>query len=72
MGLGHGQLDADELVRIDVPRPKDHNLRIPSGNERGANESWRPGGKLPNGNSEAVIDLGNAPPSAWTSTLINF
>jgi hypothetical protein len=32
------------------------NLRIPSGNEAGANEFWIPGGKLPDGNSEAVID----------------
>ncbi|CAO3309729.1 hypothetical protein METHP14_40165 [Pseudomonas sp. P14-2025] len=32
------------------------NLRIPSGNEAGANEFWISGGKLPHGNSEVVID----------------
>lgn len=31
-------------------------LRMPSGNESGVNELWLPGGKLPNGKLEAVID----------------
>ena len=30
-----------------------------SGYEPGANDLWVPGGKLPNGNSGAVLDLGN-------------
>ena len=33
------------------------NLRIPSGNESGANEHWIPGGYLPTGVPEAVIDV---------------
>ncbi|MFI8631012.1 hypothetical protein ACIGEP_00270 [Microbacterium sp. NPDC077663] len=37
------------------------NLRMPSGNEAGANEHWIPGGYLPTGIPEAVIDI---PPSA--------
>ncbi|MFS0868094.1 hypothetical protein AB3M83_12275 [Microbacterium sp. 179-B 1A2 NHS] len=37
------------------------NLRIPSGNEAGANDKWIPGGYLPTGIPEAVIDV---PPSA--------
>lgn len=32
-------------------------LRVPSGNEGGANESWIPGGYLPTGIPEAVIDV---------------
>lgn len=33
------------------------NLRMPSGNEAGANEHWIPGGFLPTGIPEAVIDV---------------
>lgn len=33
------------------------NLRMPSGNESGANASWIPGGYLPTGVPEAVIDV---------------
>ncbi len=40
--------------RIDIAKPK--NLRIPSGNEEGANEGWVPGGYLGSGLPEAVID----------------
>lgn len=33
------------------------NLRMPSGNEAGANENWIPGGGLPTGVPEAAIDV---------------
>lgn len=33
------------------------NLRMPSGNEAGANENWIPGGYLPTGVPEAVMDV---------------
>lgn len=33
------------------------NLRVPSGNEAGANDQWIPGGHLPTGVPEAVIDI---------------
>ncbi|MBV7566020.1 hypothetical protein KW838_03495 [Pseudomonas sp. PDM27] len=58
LGLPEDFLESNTLVRVDIPTPRDLNLRIPSGNEAGANEFWLPGGKLPNGNSEAVIDAG--------------
>jgi hypothetical protein len=45
-----------EIVRIDIKTPKKLNIRIPSGNETGVNEFWIPGGKLNNGNFEAVLD----------------
>lgn len=44
---------------------------MPSGNEAGANEFWIPGGKLPTGNLEAVIDADNISPSQYTVTPID-
>lgn len=58
LGLPEDFLESNTLVRVDIPAPRELNLRIPSGNEAGANEFWIPGGKLPNGDSEAVIDAG--------------
>ncbi|WP_434777190.1 hypothetical protein [Neisseria sp. Ec49-e6-T10] len=43
-------------IKIDIPYNSKLNLRVPSGNEAGANSQWIPGGKLPLGESEAVID----------------
>ena len=64
LGLEPGSLDNDELLRIDIPKPRNYGLRIPSGNEGGTNEFWIPGGKLPDGETEAVIDGGKVPPKA--------
>ncbi|WP_178124002.1 PAAR domain-containing protein [Pseudomonas piscis] len=61
-----------ELVRIDLPNPRDLNLRIPSGNEAGANADWIPGGKLPEGTSEAVIDAGGLKTSDLDWKILNF
>ncbi|MGY4661144.1 RHS repeat-associated protein [Pseudomonas chlororaphis] len=58
LGLPPGFLESNKLVRVDITNPRELNLRIPSGNEAGANDLWIPGGKLPNGNTEAVIDIG--------------
>lgn len=66
LGLPRGFLDSNKIVRIDISDPEDFNLRIPSGNEAGANEQWNPGGILPNGASEAVIDGGLIPPDHYT------
>ncbi len=41
-------------VRIDVPNST--GLRMPSGNEAGANAQWIPGGYTSGGVMEAVID----------------
>jgi filamentous hemagglutinin len=41
---------------VDITNPRELQLRIPSGNEAGANDLWIPGGRLPNGNSEAIVD----------------
>jgi len=56
LGLDEGFLSKNKLLRVDIKEPKELNLRIPSGNEAGANNKWIPGGRLPNGNSEAIID----------------
>jgi hypothetical protein len=71
LGLPQGFLDSNELVRIDISNPREFNLRIPSGNEAGANGLWIPGGRLPNGNSEAVIDAGAISPTQYTVTPLN-
>jgi hypothetical protein len=61
LGLPEGQLGKGAL-RIDFPSPLSHGGRIPSGNEAGANQWWQPGGKLPNGNLEIVIDVAGMKP----------
>jgi hypothetical protein len=66
LGLPKGMLDEDDLVRVDIPKPDKAGVRIPSGNEAGANDLWEPGGKLPDGTTEGVIDIGSAPPGSYT------
>ncbi|WP_082279457.1 hypothetical protein [Mycobacterium colombiense] len=68
LGLPRGFLDSNKIVRIDIADPEGFNLRVPSGNEAGANEQWIPGGVLPNGASEAVIDGGLISPDHYTVT----
>ncbi|WP_312943258.1 hypothetical protein [Oscillibacter sp.] len=53
LGLERGTL-GDTPVRIDIAKPQ--GLRMPTGNERGANENWLPGGYTTRGVPEAVID----------------
>jgi hypothetical protein len=70
LGLPNGFLDSNKIVRIDIDDPEAYDLRIPSGNEAGANEQWIPGGLLPNGVSEAVVDGGKIPPGDYSVTNI--
>ncbi|MFJ3525601.1 PAAR domain-containing protein [Pseudomonas sp. NPDC090203] len=72
LGLPKDFLENNTLMRVDIPTPRDLNLRIPSGNEAGANELWIPGGKLPGGNSEAVIDAGAIAAGAITHFPLHF
>lgn len=53
LGLDPGEL-GDSPVRVDIPNPQ--GLRMPSGNERGANNNWLPGGYTTRGVPEAVVD----------------
>lgn len=48
--------DGSGLVRIDIDNLDGLNLRMPSGNEAGANNHWIPGGKTDGGISEAISD----------------
>lgn len=64
LGVPPGSWQGQEMVRIDVPGPRDLNLRMPSGNEKGANELWIPGGHLPTGLDEAIID--NIPKGSYS------
>ncbi|MEQ5840473.1 hypothetical protein N0A02_13660 [Paraburkholderia acidicola] len=61
LGLPTDALSNNVLYRIDIPNPQELNLRMPSGNEAGANSQWISGGYLPDGNVEAVIDAGGIP-----------
>ncbi|MGO9504261.1 MAG: hypothetical protein ACLPUO_22395 [Streptosporangiaceae bacterium] len=66
LGLPQGYFKDYNVIRVDIPHPDDYNLRMPSGNEAGANEYWLPGGHLPEGMPEAVIDGSNVPPEDLT------
>ena len=66
-GIPAGVWKNKDIVRIDIPNPKELNARIPSGNEGGANELWQPGGKLPQGYLENVID--QIPQGKYIETL---
>ncbi len=56
LGIPNQSWHHRKIIRIDINRPKTLHLRLPNGNEAGANELWIPGGKLPNGYRESVID----------------
>ena len=73
LGLPEGQLDNAQLVRVDfTPEAMDDlGMRMPSGNEAGANDQWLPGGLLPSGTNEAVIDGASAQPHHYSITAIN-
>lgn len=72
LGLPKGFLSDNNLVRVDIPDPEKANIRLPSGNEAGANPQWIPGGKLPNGNSEAVIDAGDLGEDEFIKKVLEF
>ncbi len=56
LGIPNNAWHDKKIIRIDVPKPQDFNLRIPDGNEIGANIDWLPAGKLPRGYDEAIVD----------------
>ncbi|TRW86178.1 hypothetical protein FK535_06790 [Mycolicibacterium sp. 018/SC-01/001] len=62
LGMPEGFLEKHRILRIDIPEPLNHDARIPSGNEAGANDQWIPGGLLPDGLAEAVIDGSSVQP----------
>ena len=72
LGLPAGQLDGSTLVRVDFPAEvmDDLDVRMPSGNEAGANDQWLPGGYLPSGADEAVLNGGRAAPGQFTVNAV--
>ena len=56
------------MVQINIATPRDFNVRMPSGNEMGANNLWLPGGRLPTGQLEAVVD--QIPKGGYTESLL--
>jgi len=53
LGYNPGALQNKTIYIYDVPSP---SLKMPSGNEGGANNLWLPGGKTSGGRSEAVLN----------------
>jgi hypothetical protein len=72
LGLPENFLSSNQLVRVDISSPNQLNLRIPSGNEAGANPFFIPGGKLPGGGNEAVIDVGGIPSTRYNVSSFDF
>ena len=61
LGLDAGTLSNGEMVAVRID-PEDFNgLRVPSGNELGANKQWLPGGYTSGGALEAVMDFDGVP-----------
>ena len=57
LGLDPGTFSKNGgVVRIDIYDPLSHNIRLPSGNEYGANSNFIPGGRTSGGALECVID----------------
>ncbi len=62
LGLSAGYLrDADTMI-VKIDKADFHDLKLPSGNERGANEFWVPGGVTSGGVSEATLDFPKGTP----------
>ena len=55
LGIPVNQLEGGEVVRIDFKLSNRNKVEMPSGNEWATNDKWLPGGKLPDGNLEAII-----------------
>lgn len=66
LGIPADSWKGKEMVRISIPNPKELKVRVPSGNEMGANSLWLPGGQLPTGYSEAVVN--KIPKGKYTET----
>lgn len=56
LGIPENSWKGKAIRRIDIINPKELQIRIPSGKEAGANNLWLPGGYLPTGYKEAVIN----------------
>lgn len=57
LGLNAGDLTSGQVSILEIAPERFVNLRVPSGNEGGANANWLPGGYTSGGVPEAVMDL---------------
>jgi hypothetical protein len=57
LGLDAGTLSAKDTMIVVIERKSAKDLSMPSGNERGANDFWLPGGITSGGISEATLSL---------------
>ncbi len=55
LGIPEDQLVNDSLVIVQFHPTESYASHMPSGNEWGANDQWLPGGKLPQGDLEAIV-----------------
>ena len=69
LGVPAGSWDGNPLLLIVVPDPEGLDVRIPSGNEAGANEFWIPGGFTSGGEPEAVVN--QIPKGKYNAWIIN-
>ncbi|QDQ25109.1 hypothetical protein FNU76_01360 [Chitinimonas arctica] len=69
LGIPAGEWQGKAFMRIDIPRPQALDVRIPSGNESAANALWIPGGRLPTGQLEAVVNA--IPAGSYTETELS-
>lgn len=60
LGLTANSLSNGDMMIAHIQRSDIENLRLPSGNESGANQFWLPGGVTSGGVSEAVMDFPKA------------
>ncbi|WP_374461390.1 peptidoglycan-binding protein [Chryseobacterium taeanense] len=57
LGFDEGYLKGDDVMIVFFEKNDIPDLRIPSGNEGGANSKWIPGGYTSGNTPEAVVDL---------------
>ncbi|TAE70594.1 MAG: hypothetical protein EAZ85_11800 [Bacteroidetes bacterium] len=69
LGIPAGAWKDKIIIRIDILELSELNIRLPNGNEAGANELWIPGGKLPKGYSEAVVNP--IPEGKYRETIVD-
>lgn len=61
LGLDAGSLSSGDMVAVRIDPQDFSGLRVPSGNEIGANPQWLPGGYTSGGAAEAVMDFEDVP-----------
>jgi hypothetical protein len=57
LGLDRGTLSSGDTMIVLIERKNVPDLKVPNGNERGANDKWLPGGVTSGGVSEATLSL---------------